>query len=459
MCSRKEQCIRPRCGRASHGQERAGHLRKLAMASKRMSRGKAQAWSALKALSFSFRFSGNLMAQVITFASIPILTRYYDPQSYAALGIFVSVVSTLAPSSTGKFDVASVVVRTRALSGALLGAAIWCALIFSGLLLLVAVGVAHFGGAAVIDELGTLEIYLLAVGVLLAALNTTLKNMATYVEVYYAISISVLIQAVLTLVIAVGAHYWWTPVNGLVLGFLAGSLMSFLTLVYLLSKHMSMVVLFDFKAIFGAMRSYVTFPLYNASTSVFDGLFVWLPVYFLTVFFGAAEVGLFFLVNRLLVGPLSLVTNSLSPLILKNSAAAISKRVMPNRSFSDPFLRLSACSVLFCLGFAGGTRCSSTTGLKRVGERCHLHLSSSSHGDFPFCRFHFFTYIFEHWAKRPCRDLEDKWFLHFILSLQLLRWLRQSEKFLIVICLTEIVLYAVQLALIIQSACQPAKVK
>ena len=78
------------------------------------------------------------MAQVITFASIPILTRYYDPQSYAALGIFVSVVSTLAPSSTGKFDVASVVVRTRALSGALLGAAIWCALIFSSVLLLVA---------------------------------------------------------------------------------------------------------------------------------------------------------------------------------------------------------------------------------------------------------------------------------------------------------------------------------
>ena len=70
-----------------------------------------------------------------------------------------------------------------------------------------------------IDELGTLEIYLLAVGVLLAALNTTLKNMANYVEVYYAISISVLIQAALTLIIAVGAHYWWTPVNGLVLGF------------------------------------------------------------------------------------------------------------------------------------------------------------------------------------------------------------------------------------------------
>ena len=60
--------------------------------------------------------------------------------------------------------------------------------------------------------------------------------------------------------------------------------MSFLTLVYLLSKHISMVVLFDFKAIFGAMHSHLTFPLYNASTSVFDGLFVWLPVYFLTVF-------------------------------------------------------------------------------------------------------------------------------------------------------------------------------
>ena len=405
-------------------------------------------------------FSGNLVAQVITFASIPILTRYYDPQSYAALGIFVSVVSTLAPSSTGKFDVASVVVRTRALSGALLGAAIWCALIFSGLLLLVAVGVTHFGGAAAIDELGTLEIYLLAVGVLLAALNTTLKNMATYVEVYYAISISVLIQAVLTLVIAVGAHYWQTPVNGLVLGFLIGSLMSFLTLVYLLSKHMSMVVLSDFKAILGAMRSYVTFPLYNASSSVFDGLFVWLPVYFLTAFFGAAEVGLFFLVNRLLVGPLSLVTNSLSPLILKNSAVVISETGDAKSFFFKSFLRLSACSVLFCLGFLLVVPLLIDYGLGSGWENAATFIYLL----LPMVIFRFVVSTFSPiFSSTGRNDLAGIWKLSgFFISFLVYSFFAGAagiEKFLIVICLTEIVLYAVQLALIIQSACQPAKVK
>ena len=405
-------------------------------------------------------FSGNLMAQVITFASIPILTRYYDPQSYAALGIFVSVVSTLAPSSTGKFDVASVVVRTRALSGALLGAAIWCALIFSSVLLLVAAGMAHFGWTTMIDELGTLEIYLLAVGVLLAALNTTLKNMANYVEVYYAISISVLIQAVLTLIIAVGAHYWWTPVNGLVLGFLAGSLMSFLTLVYLLSKHISMVVLFDFKAIFGAMHSYLTFPLCNASTSVFDGLFVWLPVYFLTVFFGAAEVGLFFLVNRLMVGPLSLVTNSLSPFILKNSAIAIVETGDAKSFFFRSFLRLSAFSVLFCFGFALVVPLLIDYGLGSGWENA----ATFTYLLLPMVIFRFVVSTFSPiFSSAGRNDLAGIWkvsgFLVSFLVYSFFAGTSGIEKFLIVICLTEIVLYAVQLALIIQSACQPAKEK
>ena len=77
---------------------------------------------------------------------------------------------------------------------------------------------------------------------------------------------------------------------------------------------------FKFREIWLSILKFKTFPLLNASTSLFNGLFSWLPIYFITIKYNFELLGLYFLVNRLISAPLSLVGASLSPLILKESA-------------------------------------------------------------------------------------------------------------------------------------------
>lgn len=402
-------------------------------------------------------FSGNAVAQIITFASIPILTRYYEPQSYAALGIFISIVSTLAPSSTGKFDVASVVVRDKKVAGALIAAALWSTSILTALILVGCLFFIGFGGGAMVETISDIEILLLATGVFFAALNATLKNLATIVETYYAISLAVLSQAIVTLVVAVAAFYLRTSVNGLVLGFIAGSLCSFIVLLALLARHRDMIVLSSFSEIWSAARSHKTFPLFNASTSVFDGLFVWMPVYFLTVFFGPAEVGLFFLVNRLLVGPLSLIASSLSPLILKNSSVAISETGSAKQFFFASLIKLSFFGVIFALACMLLVPIAITYGLGTGWEYAETFIYIL----LPMIIFRFVVSTFSPiFSSSGRNDLAAIWKISgFCISFVIYSLFVSSssvEQFLLVICLTEIFLYIAQLFLIFKSANQPA---
>ena len=71
--------------------------------------------------------TGTALAQALPMAASPLLTRLYTPADFGMLAVFLAVVSSLAPASCGKYEVALVVPGADEEGRRLLRVAVrWC---------------------------------------------------------------------------------------------------------------------------------------------------------------------------------------------------------------------------------------------------------------------------------------------------------------------------------------------
>lgn len=68
--------------------------------------------------------SGNMLAQLLSLAVVPLLTRLYSPESYGAFAVYLALVSTLFPVATLRFHAALVLPERREDAHTLLGIAL-----------------------------------------------------------------------------------------------------------------------------------------------------------------------------------------------------------------------------------------------------------------------------------------------------------------------------------------------
>ena len=68
--------------------------------------------------------SGNMLAQLLSLAVVPLLTRLYSPESYGAFAVYLALVSTLFPVTTLRFHAAMVLPERREEAHVLLGIAV-----------------------------------------------------------------------------------------------------------------------------------------------------------------------------------------------------------------------------------------------------------------------------------------------------------------------------------------------
>lgn len=261
-------------------------------------------------------FSGNVISQTISFIAIPFLAATYGPESYAVLGVFVAVCSTLTPAITGKYEVAGVITRYNKDAYALFASAIWALIIFTSIIYLFNIVVANI---TKLQYPGSEFGVLLPITLVLSGLNVIWLALLNRNEYYFDMSLSLVVKAITTVSVSLLFSFDYI-VNGLVLGFSVGLFASNITIIYRHFSLLRVLPLFQIIGIWAQAKKYKSFPLLNASSSLFDGFFVWLPVYFISASFSAEQLGIYFLLNRLVVAPLSLIGNSLSPVILKESA-------------------------------------------------------------------------------------------------------------------------------------------
>ena len=290
--------------------------------------------------------AGTILAQVVMVAAAPVLTRLYTPADFGLAALFVAMVSSITPALCGKYEVAVVVAKSIQQSRQLLGIALLVAL---GVSTLMFAGMWFYGNAVVnLFGFGGLEGWIILVPFALFSTGvlTSLNYYSNRVHEYAVISQSKVLVSVFGVVVSVifglfSLHY------GLLLSSVLATGLASLWLLYRYRKvlYVSLFQRARHKRIL--VRRYRSFPIYNATTGLLDGLTQAMPIFFLSRYFPEAVVGYYALMLRVAMAPISFISGAVSQVNLKKVADLVNQGV-PVRPY---LLRLTMVLTLIVLPF------------------------------------------------------------------------------------------------------------
>lgn len=263
--------------------------------------------------------AGSVGAQLIAFAMIPIITRYYSPEMFGVFSVFYSLVAVTGSVSTLRFSNASMLPQSDETAADLVILSISSVIATTILVLLISVGVCAFwpDRAVYIDGWFLL---LVAIGVMLSGCLQSIHFWSLRETLFTRMgwsrfSESVVDRSFVLLLLAFGAASFF----GLLLGRLVGL---FTALVILLrggrlTRLISQIRQTTWKRLKIAAHKYRNFPLYSTWAYLLTPVNRALPVWVLMAFYSPVETGFFALGQRVLNVPAQLSVNALSRTFLQ----------------------------------------------------------------------------------------------------------------------------------------------
>lgn len=261
--------------------------------------------------------TGTAIAQAIPVLASPVLTRLYTPSDFGLVAIFLALVSSIAPAVCGKYEVALVLPKKQSDWVHLLGIAFQIAFTISVIFILLV----FFFKDRLLILLDAPEldkwIYLAPVALLLTGLVTAMVYVANRQHQYSKIVKSKLAQALTLVAVSIGLGFTGSGFEGLLLGNLAGLLMAAVLFYYFYREILTFRVLAWRNPKPDLVKQYKNYPLFNASSSLLNGITAVMPIFFLSHLFSESIVGYFALVLRVIQTPLSIISSSISQVNLK----------------------------------------------------------------------------------------------------------------------------------------------
>ena len=263
--------------------------------------------------------SGLIVAQAIGILASPLLTRLYTPENYAAVALFLAIVSAIMPGACGKYEVGIVVAKTEHDATQLFGLSILLSAAISGVLFL-AITV-FYDQVTILFNSGNLGVWLLLapLGLLMSSAISAFGYLANRSRDYGFIARSALVQVVGITTINITLGLLGTGTNGMMLA----NLLSMLLGVGFAMRHFRGKInrealgWSDCKRL--VAHKYRDFPIYNGTTSLLNGITLALPVFFLTKYYPATVVGAYALLLRVAQTPLAVLSNAVTQVHLRTA--------------------------------------------------------------------------------------------------------------------------------------------
>lgn len=261
--------------------------------------------------------TGTVIAQAISIAMAPILTRLYTPEAFGLFGVFLALVSSISPCVTGRYEVAMVLPKWNNVAIELFAVGIWVGFAVSTLcflfFLLFQERLLHLLKAP------DLESWLLLAPVVLLAIG--LFNLGGYFanrhKQYGLMARSRIIKSIAVIALNVILGVAGAGFQGLLIGNLVGWVVAFLYLVYKQRFVLARVRMKWTKRKLSLARRYADYPIYNASPALLNGITLALPIFFVTSNFSVAIAGYYALVTQVMNAPLAFISYSVSQVNLK----------------------------------------------------------------------------------------------------------------------------------------------
>jgi O-antigen/teichoic acid export membrane protein len=289
--------------------------------------------------------SGILLGQAITLLASPLLTRLYNPVEFSGYAVFLALTSAITPALNGRYEIAIVVTRSDDDSRSFLAICVWVTTLVAAIYFLSLAAFRPFVESFLHAKIS--NGWLVCVTVLLLAVgwSTALKYWANRQGEFGIIGRQAAFQsftiAALSIVLSVTSLGHYGLILATILGTMAG--LGFFAIAYRKVIPASNFALNNQHVIL-ARKNY-DYPLYNATTSLLDGVTLVLPVLFFTNRYDGVMVAYFVLVTRVAMAPLSFISQAVSQIHLKHMSDLINDGADPRRYMALVSTALTAVAI------------------------------------------------------------------------------------------------------------------
>lgn len=305
--------------------------------------------------------SGNILAQVLNIGTIPIITRFYSPESYGTYALVLSFVAFLAPVSCFSYQYAIVMVRSEKDADNIL----YLCLIMLTVFIAIIFGFYHLLGGQLLQFLSSANIqpyfYFFMGALALTGFYLIISSWFLRRKEYNLLALSRFYETAADRALVIScAFLGFLNISILLTGRIIGLvtvtvfLMSFIFL-----RNESGFAPLDKKIIISSMRKYKNLPFFFSSSNLMNDFSRLAPIVILTFFWGLNTAGLYALCERVLSAPMSILGDSIARVFFNDSCESVSKEENITGKVLSLFnfvLIISFCPLIM-LGIVGDEFC------------------------------------------------------------------------------------------------------
>lgn len=277
--------------------------------------------------------SASAAGQLIIIVAMPILTRLYTPESFGVLAVFASLLGVVLVVSSLRYELSIPLPRQVNSAYQLVIIALvinW----LSAALLAIVVGFCRYRIAAWMDTplLGEL-LWILPVGVVSGGTYKILNYWAVRNKDYRRIAITKLTQSSANVVAQIVGGLLGLGANALVVGQIIGQSVGITRLAKGLNLR-ALKTTFSKKRSVVLLSEYKNFPKYDAPAAAINAASAHLPNIAMALIFGPKIAGLYYLADRILAVPMSMISQAVGQVLFSQARDDIAQGVLKARAVS-----------------------------------------------------------------------------------------------------------------------------
>ena len=271
--------------------------------------------------------TGTTIAQAIPIAISPILTRIYTPEDFGVFALFIAVTSIFGSIASGRYELAIMLPKKDedAVYIFVLGLIITCFITIILFILMI------LFNDYLTKLLGNEEISFWLYFVPLTVFFTGLWNLLNYYnnrkknykDIANAIVVKSIVLVIFQLIVGLLKH----GVIGLIVGQIISQIIANFKLLKNIYTDKKLILSISKLKIRALSRRYISFPKHNMIPSMLDKLTSQLIYIIIPKIFSLLVSGQFFLANRIVNLPVSLMSNSISQVYLQKISENKNKKI------------------------------------------------------------------------------------------------------------------------------------
>lgn len=265
--------------------------------------------------------TGTTIAQAIPIALSPILTRFYTPEDFGVLALYMAVCGIVSTVATARYELAIMLPAEEEGAINLVALSMAVAVAVSVLTLIVVI---VFNGP-IARLLGNKEIggwlYFIPVSILLTGIYQSLNYWANRKQHYRRMANSRVMQSVGTVGTQVAGGWADTGAGGLIAGSLIGQVLATLQLARVTwTDNRALLRLLSARKCGEVARRYIDHPKYLVVSHGVSSVYAQIPIFFISKFYSLIGTGHVSFASRMVSLPSALVANAIGDVFRQRAA-------------------------------------------------------------------------------------------------------------------------------------------